>query len=106
MLSLVAVNGPTVAGVDGTSRVTPDDGTGFGIGMSKAIAPVEIDEGVAPVASIVVVSVPVSEVRPVASASCTIGGGKLLLDLEAGHVELLTRGRGRRGERRRSRRRR
>ena len=31
MSVLVAVNGPIVAGVEGTSRVTPEDGIGSGI---------------------------------------------------------------------------
>ncbi len=75
MLELVAVKGPTVAGVDGTSSATPEGGTGSGRGMSNAIDPVESDDGVAPVASMVVDSVPVREVSPVASASCTTAAG-------------------------------
>ena len=33
-LALVAVNGPTVAGVEGSVSVIPVDGTGFGMAWS------------------------------------------------------------------------
>src|ERR1019366_4887347 len=75
MLLLVAVNGPTVSAGDGTSIATPDDGMGLGIGTSKATAPVGIDEGVAPAASIAVEMVPSIDVRPMALICCTTDAG-------------------------------
>ena len=39
MALLVAVKGPIVQGVEGTIRVTPDGGTGLGIGTSKVNGP-------------------------------------------------------------------
>ena len=55
---LVAVKGPTVIGVDGTVKGTPDGGTGLGRGTSKLNGPVGSEAGVAPWASIVAVAVP------------------------------------------------
>ena len=68
MFGLVAVKGPTVMGGEGICSVTPVDGIGFGMGTSKATAPVEIDYGVAPWTSNEVDMVPVSDVRPTAAA--------------------------------------
>ncbi len=71
----VAVNGPTVAGLEGTTRVIPEDGTGLGIGTSKGMPPREIDEGVAPAASTVVDMVPERVKLPRAAAAEAIEDG-------------------------------
>ena len=49
----LAVNGPSVAGVDGTVRATPEVGTGVGNVTLKLSVPVGIDGGVAPATSMV-----------------------------------------------------
>ena len=70
-----AVNGPILAAVAGTVMVTPLGGTGLGMGTLKLSVPEGIDPGVAPVASIVVLAVPVRAVFPSAAAADTIVAG-------------------------------
>jgi hypothetical protein len=76
----VAVNGPRVAGDDGTTSVSPEGGIGFGIGMSRLIAPVERVDGEAPTAERLPVEVPVIAVAPTAAASCATSGGMVDVD--------------------------
>jgi hypothetical protein len=70
-----AVNGPTVPAVAGITRSTPDDGTGFGSTALKLIDPVEIEGGVAPLASTAAVAVPAMSLLPSAAAADAIEDG-------------------------------
>jgi hypothetical protein len=70
-----AVNGPTVPAVAGITRSTPDDGTGFGSTALKLIEPVEIEGGVAPLASTVAVALPAMSLLPRAAAADAIEDG-------------------------------
>jgi len=54
----VTVNGPTVMGSAGRSRVTPESGTGVGMVTSKLNGPSAVVAGVAPAASICVEAMP------------------------------------------------
>src|SRR3974390_652789 len=74
-LGLLAVNGPMVAGVVGTSMTNPDEGTGSGIGWSKERVCVGIVDGVAPWTARVALAFPTREVLPAAAAACTISAG-------------------------------
>ncbi|MDR3649522.1 MAG: hypothetical protein P4L20_10560 [Acidimicrobiales bacterium] len=56
---LVAVNPETVAGVEGSDRLTPAAGTGLGMGTLKSSGPSGVVAGVAPLASIWAVAEPV-----------------------------------------------
>ena len=58
-----------VAGEDGSSSCSPDDGTGLGMGASMVNAPVDSDVGVALVASTVAVALPEMAVLPRAAAA-------------------------------------
>ena len=69
-----AVNGPTVDGAEGADNVRPDAGTGLGMGTLKLIAPDVRDEGVAPLASSVVVTVPLIEFPSAVAKETTLGG--------------------------------
>jgi hypothetical protein len=60
MLAVEAVNPLTVAGAEGTDRGTPPVGIGLGRGALKDVGPSGVVAGVAPLASIWVVAVPVS----------------------------------------------
>lgn len=71
----VAVNGPIVVGDDGTAKVSPVDGIGLGMGTSKLMVPDGTDPGVAPLASRVVVAVPLMETFPRAAAAFTMPAG-------------------------------
>jgi hypothetical protein len=77
----VAVKGPSVAGAAGRFSVTPVGGTGVGIGVSIVIVPLEMAEGVAPVASTLVLVVPVIAVCPSDSAVCARVSG-IIIDVE------------------------
>src|ERR1700688_4689681 len=58
MAPLVAVKPGIVAGVDGSVRLTPESGTGLGMGTLKASGPSGVVAGVAPLASIWAVAEP------------------------------------------------
>jgi hypothetical protein len=73
----VAVKGPTVPAVGGITRRSPDDGTGFGSTALKLIDPVEIEAGVAPLASTAPVAVPAMALLPSAAAADAIEAGTL-----------------------------
>jgi hypothetical protein len=81
----VAVKGPTVAGVVGRFSVSPDAGTGLGIGALIVTGGAATDAGVAPVASTLSVAVPVMEEFPRAAAADTMALGSTTV------VELLVR---------------
>jgi hypothetical protein len=74
-----AVNGPIVAGAEGTARAKPDEGTGVGMGTSKLMAPEGIAAGVAPLASTWVVADPAMLMFPRAWAAATMSCGMLRL---------------------------
>ena len=71
----VAVKGPMVDGVAGSARLRPLAGTGLGIGALNEIVPLEMLEGVAPVASTVADAVPDTAVLPRADVAETISDG-------------------------------
>ena len=75
---------------EGSVRVTPTGGTGDGRGTSKLIVPVEICEGVAPLASTEAVAVPAMSVLPRAAAALTMLARQVDRGLVAGDVELLS----------------
>jgi hypothetical protein len=75
-----AVNGPTVAGVDGSMSVKPAEGTGEGMGTLMASAPDGIDAGVAPAASTAVSAVPMMAEFPRAAAAPTMAPGSATVD--------------------------
>jgi hypothetical protein len=75
MASPVAVKGPTVPGVEGSSSVMPVDGTGLGRGALMAMSPADTVAGVAPVASTLTTAVPVIAVFPSAAAAEAIDDG-------------------------------
>jgi hypothetical protein len=64
-----AVKGPTVPAAGGITSSMPEDGMGLGSAASKAMAPVEIELGVAPLASTAAVAVPAMSVLPRAAAA-------------------------------------
>jgi hypothetical protein len=70
-----AVKGPTVPAVAGITIRTPEDGTGLGNGALKLIDPVEIDGGVAPLASTAATAVPAMLLLPRAEAADAIEDG-------------------------------
>jgi hypothetical protein len=70
-----AVKGPTVPAVAGITSTTPDDGTGRGSGALKLIDPVEIEGGVAPLASTAPTAVPAILLLPRAAAADAIEEG-------------------------------
>ena len=71
-----AVKGPIVAGDEGRLSGSPEGGTGEGMGTSKLMVPVDMDEGVAPEVSIDVVAVPLSVLLPRAAAAETMLEGR------------------------------
>jgi len=73
----VAVNGPTVPGVEGRFSVMPVDGIGLGRGALMAISPAESDAGVAPVASTLTTAVPAIAVFPSAWAADAMDEGRV-----------------------------
>ena len=70
-----AVKGPTVLAAAGITSRTPEDGTGLGSGALKLIDPVEIEAGVAPLASTAATAVPAMLVLPRAAAADAIEDG-------------------------------
>ncbi len=75
-----ALKGPTVPGVEGSVRPRPVAGTGLGMGVLMVMVPLEIEAGVAPVASIFSEAVPLMEEFPRAAAAVTIWVGRLTID--------------------------
>ncbi len=76
----VAVKGPTDAGVEGNINVRPVAGTGLGIGALMTRLPLEIEAGVAPVASTLVTAVPAMAEFPSAAAADTMDVGRATMD--------------------------
>ena len=73
--SPVAVNGPIVPAGLGTSSVRPAVGTGFGMERTKLVTLGEIDDGLAPMASTELWTVPLRVVLPKAAAADTNDAG-------------------------------
>ena len=76
MAELVALKGPTVWGVEGKERATPELGTGEGMGRLMLSGPTAMSAGVAPLASTWAVAVPEMEEFPRAAAVLTIDDGR------------------------------
>jgi hypothetical protein len=70
-----AVKGPTVPATGGITSSMPEAGMGLGSAASKAMEPVEIELGVAPLASTAAVAVPTMSVLPRAAAADAIAFG-------------------------------
>ena len=94
----VAVNPLTVEGVAGNDNVTPESGTGLGMGTLKLSGPSGVVAGVAPLASIWVDAEP-SKFGCMAAAAWASDDGQIHHRLVAGHAEGLPCGRSRRGQR-------
>ena len=75
-----AVKGPTVPGVEGSTRESPVGGTGLGIGALIVMVGAATAAGVAPVASTLSVAVPVMAEFPSAAAAETMELGRTTVD--------------------------
>src|SRR5579862_88091 len=74
---LVAVKGPRLPGVDGTSNCRPPEATGEGKVRLNGSAPVDMVDGVAPTADTVAVAVPVRAKPPMGGNSFNTLGGNV-----------------------------